>query len=141
MLESDTATHRLNQSLADTVHDRYGDGIGVSGVATKFSQYRRPEAASIEQRAEPRLRLSLTHASVRRHGKAAIDAMLHDLSVYGCRMEAQTGAVAGERLWLRFESRSPVAATVVWNSDGMIGCRFETPIERSMMRSLTLRLA
>ena len=110
-------------------------------MATRLSQYRTPEAASLEQRAEPRLRLSLTHASVRRHGKTAIDAMLHDLSIYGCRMAAETAARAGERLWLRFEGRLPVAATVVWNNEGMIGCRFDEPIERTMMRALTLRIA
>ena len=110
-------------------------------MATRLSQYRTPEAASLDRRAEPRLTLSLTHASVRRHGKTAVDAVLHDLSIYGCRMAAETRAREGERLWLRFDGQLPVAATLVWNVDGMVGCRFDAPIERAMMRSLTLRLA
>lgn len=109
-------------------------------MATKFSQYRRVEPASFEQRAEPRLKLSVTRASVRRHGKTPIDALLHDLSTYGCRIAAGIRAEAGERLWLRFDGRMPIAATVVWCLDGMVGCRFDAQIERSMMRALTLRL-
>ena len=109
-------------------------------VATRVSQYRTPEAASLDRRSEPRLKISLTHASIRRHGKAAIGAVLHDLSIYGCRMAADTAALAGERLWLRFDGRLPIAATVVWNSEGLVGCRFDTPIERAMMRALTLRI-
>lgn len=110
-------------------------------MATRFSQYRRVEPASIEQRAEPRLKLSVTRASVRRYGKTPIDALLHDLSTYGCRIAAGVVATEGERLWLRFDGRMPIAATVVWCLDGMVGCRFDTPIERAVMRALTLRIA
>lgn len=110
-------------------------------MATRFSQYRRVEPASFEQRAEPRLKLSITRASVRRHGKSPVDALLHDLSTYGCRLAAGIEAEQGERLWLRFDGRMPVAATVVWCDDGMVGCRFDAQIERSMMRALTLRIA
>jgi hypothetical protein len=140
MSENVTETSRrlifVSQEMPSSLRGRTG-GI----VATRFSQYRTPEAASLEQRAEPHLKLSLTHASARRYGKAAIDALLHDLSIYGCRMAAKTRAAAGERLWLSFENRSPVSATIVWNNDGMIGCRFDTPIERAMLRSISLRLA
>lgn len=110
-------------------------------MATKYSQYRRVEPASLEQRAEPRLKLSITRASVRRHGKTPIDALLHDLSTYGCRIAAGVDAEQGERLWLRFDGRMPIAATVVWCLDGMVGCRFDEQIERAMMRALTLRIA
>ena len=109
-------------------------------VATRYSQYRRVEAASFEQRAEPRLKLSITRASVRRHGKTPIDALLHDLSSYGCRIASGVEAEQGERLWLRFDGRMPIAATVIWCIDGMVGCRFDEPIERAMMRALTLRI-
>ena len=110
-------------------------------MATRFSQYRRVEPASIEQRAEPRLKLSITRASVRRHGNTPIDALLHDLSTYGCRLASGVEAEPGERLWLRFDGRMPIAATVVWCLEGIVGCRFDTPINRSVMRALTLRIA
>lgn len=109
-------------------------------MATKFSQYRKPAPALVEQRAEPRLRLIVTRASVRRHGKTPIEAVLHDLSSYGCRIATPVTTDQGERLWLRFDGRMPIAASVVWCAEGMIGCRFDTPIERAVMRALTLRL-
>ncbi|MBN8808541.1 MAG: PilZ domain-containing protein [Sphingomonas sp.] len=109
-------------------------------MATRFSQYRQVEPASLERRDEPRLKLSVTRASVRRHGKAPVEALLHDLSAYGCRIASEIAAEAGERLWLRFDGRMPIAATVVWCEGGMVGCRFDEPIDRAMMRALTLRL-
>ena len=109
-------------------------------MATKFSQYRKPAPALVEQRAEPRLRLIVTRANVRQHDKTPIEAELHDLSSYGCRIATPVTTDQGERLWLRFDGRMPIAASVVRCSEGMIGCRFDTPIERSVMRALTLRL-
>lgn len=110
-------------------------------VATRLSQYRRPEPALIEQRGEPRLKLLITRASVRRHGKTPIEAALHDLSSYGCRLMSNVVTTEGERLWLRFDGRMPISATVIWSLDGMVGCRFDEQIDRKLMRSLTLRIA
>jgi len=110
-------------------------------MATKFSQYRTPTPASVEQRAEPRLRLSVTKASIRRQGRTPVEAALEDVSIYGCRMATDIPAEEGERLWLRFDGRMPIAATVVWSDAGMVGCRFDKPIDRGTMRALTLRLA
>jgi hypothetical protein len=109
-------------------------------MATTYSQIRKLAPASFEQRAEPRLRLLVTHASVRRYGKLPIEATLHDLSSYGCRIEAALVAKEGERVWLRFEGRMPIAANVVWCAEGKIGCRFDAPLDRAVMRALTLRL-
>ena len=110
-------------------------------MPAQASRYRRPEAAALELRAEPRLKLSIKRASVRRHGSGAVEALLHDLSIYGCRLATPAGVNAGERLWLRFDGQMPIAATVVWGAEDMVGCRFDEPIERSLMRALTLRIA
>ena len=110
-------------------------------MATRFSQYRRVEPASIEQRAEPRLRLSITRASVRRHGKTPIDAFSTTFPPMAAGSPRASRPKEGERLWLRFDGRMPIAATVIWCLDGMVGCRFDKPIERAVMRALTLRLA
>jgi len=109
-------------------------------MATRFTQFRTPEAASFDQRAAPRLRLSVTRASIRRQGREPSEAALEDVSIYGCRMVSDLPAGEGERLWLRFDGRMPIAATVVWCDAGMIGCRFDKPIDRGTMRALTLRL-
>lgn len=107
-------------------------------MATRAGQYNRAEPALVEQRAAPRLRLSVVRATARRHGDPANDAILHDLSIYGCRVALADDQPPGERLWLRFGGGMPIAATVVWSADGFAGCRFDAPIDRKLMRSLTI---
>ncbi|WP_419810031.1 PilZ domain-containing protein [Sphingomonas sp.] len=67
------------------------------------------------------------------------DARLLDLSIYGCRLAAEVRDV-GERLWLRFDGGAPIEATVVWAAAGRLGCRFDAPIARQLMRDLTRAL-
>lgn len=107
-------------------------------MATRLSQYRTVGPALVEQRSEPRHRILVSRATVRKQGDAPIEATLRDLSVYGCRLACASEHPEGERLWLRLQGNLPVAATVVWNDGDHIGCRFDAPIERSLMRSLTL---
>ncbi len=97
-----------------------------------FSHYRR--RATDIARIPPVL--SVAHASVKRQRKAAI----HQLSIYGCRIASRIDACEGEPLTIRFDSAAPIAATVVWCEGGMIGARFDQPIERDVMRALNQRL-
>ncbi|ATY32187.1 PilZ domain-containing protein [Sphingomonas psychrotolerans] len=107
-------------------------------MATRLSQYRTVSPALVEQRSAPRHRILVSRATVRKQGNAAVEATLGDLSVYGCRLACASEHPEGERLWLRLQGGLPIAATVVWNDGDNIGCRFDAPIERSLMRSLTL---
>lgn len=107
-------------------------------MATKFSQYRAVTAALVEQRASPRHRCLVTRATVTKRENRPVEATLHDVSVYGCRLACRTVHAEGERLWLRFREDLPIAATVVWNDGVHIGCRFDAPIDRGLMRALTL---
>ncbi|MGK6356883.1 PilZ domain-containing protein [Sphingomonas sp. DT-207] len=107
-------------------------------MATRLSQYRSVGPALVEQRAAERHRIIVSQATLRSHSEEPVEATLHDLSVYGCRLACSTEHQQGERLWLRLKGTVPVAATVVWNDGNHIGCRFDAPIERSLMRSLTL---
>lgn len=102
-------------------------------MASSFAQFRR-RSTDVSTLAPT---LSVTHASVKRHRKAA----LHHLSIYGCRLASRIEAVAGEALTLRFDRAAPVAATVVWCEGGVIGARFDQPIDRETMRALSQRLA
>lgn len=104
------------------------------------SQYRRVAPARIEQRAVERHPVLLQRATVRRHGKQAIEAELVDLSIYGCRVSCDGAFEADQRLWLRFSGGSPVAATVIWAEGGTLGCRFDEPLDRTLFRALTLVL-
>lgn len=107
-------------------------------MATRSSQFNRVEPALIERRTTRRLSVHVSRATTRRHGDAAHEATLHDLSIYGCRMTLDVQENAGERLWIRFDGGLPVAATVIWCDDGMAGCRFDAPIDRSVLRKLTI---
>ncbi|MDT8759652.1 PilZ domain-containing protein [Sphingomonas psychrotolerans] len=107
-------------------------------MATRFSQFRTVGPALVEQRSEPRHRITVTRAKVRKQGDASIDAILRDLSVYGCRLACTSEHPEGERVWLRLQDSLPVAGTVIWNNGNEMGCRFDAPIDRNLMRSLTL---
>lgn len=107
-------------------------------MATRLSQFRTVGPALVEQRSEPRHRITVTHATVRKQGNVSIEAILRDLSVYGCRLACTSEYHEGERVWLRLKDSLPVSATVIWNDGNHIGCRFDAPIDRGLMRALTL---
>ena len=105
----------------------------------RTSQYRRVEAAALERRVGPRLVVQISRATMRGHGAAPVDATLADVSVYGCRLSFLAEPADDERIWLRLDGSLPIAATVMWREESMIGCRFDTPIPRDLMRSLTIQ--
>lgn len=107
-------------------------------MASRVSQYRKVEPALVEYRGALRHPVFITSTTVRRYGEAAGEAILQDLSVYGCRVASDALHDVGERLWLRLSSSMPIAATVVWRNGEVVGCRFDAPIERTLVRSLTL---
>lgn len=107
-------------------------------MATRYSQYRAVAPALVEQRATPRRTILVTSATVKKRDDEATRAMLHDLSVYGCRLACRTAHEEGTQLWLSLREGTPIAATVVWNDGDHIGCRFEKPIERSVVREMNL---
>jgi hypothetical protein len=110
-------------------------------MASRATQYRTVAAASYEQRAEPRHRVHLSRATVRRNGKGAIDAQLHDISIYGCRVSCAEVQPVDERIWVRLAGGLPIAAMIVWCCDGFIACRFDVPIDRAVVRALTIGVA
>ena len=106
-------------------------------MATRYSQYRAVKPALVEHRAAERHRVYFTSATVQR-GHRRTEAMLHDLSIYGCRLACRSRHPEGARLLLSLRGGDPIIATVVWNDGAHLGCRFEKPIERSLVRTMTL---
>ncbi len=107
-------------------------------MATILSQYRRVAPALVDLRTARRHHVTVTRATLHRDGEPPSTAVLEDLSIYGCRLAAAGEERTGERLLLRFDHGADVAATVAWAKAGTIGCRFDTPIDRALMRRLTL---
>ncbi|MDB5712574.1 MAG: hypothetical protein JWL96_4644 [Sphingomonas bacterium] len=110
-------------------------------MASRATQYRTVAAASFEQRAEPRHAVRLSRAEMRRTGKGTFDAQLHDISIYGCRVSCAQKPPVGERIWVRLADGPPIAAATIWCGDGFVGCRFDVPINRALVRSLTIGIA
>lgn len=96
------------------------------------------EQANADKRRAPRLPVVISRATVRRNDTQAADAVLHDLSIYGCRVMSGMKLHAGDALTLRFAGTTPVAAKVVWSDGIFTGCRFDAPISNSVFRAFTL---
>ncbi|WP_293884287.1 PilZ domain-containing protein [Sphingomonas sp.] len=92
----------------------------------------------INRRSSPRVSVLVAQASVRKFSEQPTEAVLGDLSIYGCRIQSPLEHSANERVWLRFSGTNPIHATVVWSDKGFVGCRFDVPIANSLFRSLTL---
>jgi hypothetical protein len=107
-------------------------------MASRASQFRTVQAASLDQRAEPRHPVRITRATARSNRARILAADLCDISTYGCRLVASTRHSPGERLWLGLNGSPPMAATVVWCADGRIGCRFDEALPRALMRQLIM---
>jgi hypothetical protein len=108
-------------------------------MATRTSQFRKVDAAALDRRTAPRQMVQISRATVRGHGAEPLDAILSDVSIYGCRLASPAASLGLDRIWLRLDGSLPIAATIVWREDDTMGCRFDTPIERALMRSLTIQ--
>jgi PilZ domain len=106
------------------------------GLAT--SAYRRVAPARIEQREATRHPVVIKRATVRGHGRQPVESRLVDVSIYGCRLAVDTAFAPGERLWLRIAGGNPIAATTIWIDGDHLGCRFDEPLDRALLRALTL---
>lgn len=107
-------------------------------VAIASTKYRTPEPALLEQRQHQRHPVFIQKASVRGRRAKPVEAALQDVSIYGCKLACAKMQPAEARVWLRIHNGMPIAATVVWAKDGMVGCRFDAPISSGTVRALTL---
>ena len=109
-------------------------------MATRVSQFRTVTPALVEHRRAERFTVTVTRATVRKQSGVPAEATLHDLSIYGCRLETPSTYDPEERLWLQLDGSLPIGAAVVWCKDGFIGCRFDEAIPRPLVRELTLTI-
>ena len=103
-------------------------------MASNIMPFRRPA----DQRAATRHKVHVSRATVRQIGHEAVEAVLMDLSIFGCRVGSDERFEKGDRVFVRFDGSLPIAAQVIWSEDGETGCRFDKPLERSLLRSLIL---
>ncbi|UIJ44045.1 PilZ domain-containing protein [Sphingomonas cannabina] len=98
------------------------------------------EAAPVERRAARRVPTPISCVSIHRVMGEPREAILRDLSIYGCRIEGDRPRKPGASVQLSLDGSDPVAARVVWRDGAMMGCRFDTPIDRSLLRAIVLKL-
>jgi hypothetical protein len=77
-------------------------------------------------------------ARLRRAGKRALEGLVIELSLDGCRisnLSAQAFA-AGQRVMLRIEGAGPIDAHVRWLGQDAVGLRFARPLTNAALDQL-----
>lgn len=108
-------------------------------MASRATAYR--PVVPAERREDVRFDAQVTRATLRGLAQEPAAAALVEISIYGCRIACDVAHDTGEPVWLRLDGSLPISAKVVWSEGGVTGCRFDAPIGRPLLRSLTIRPA
>lgn len=65
--------------------------------------------------------------------------MIHNLSASGVLIETEAELAIGRELRIALPEAGEVVAIVVWNSEHLFGCRFQTPLSQSALSAARLR--
>ncbi len=68
-----------------------------------------------------------------------IDALIHDLSNTGLRIETGAKLAIGDELLVDLPDDNLIEARVVWNNDNSYGCEFLSPIAKGVFGAAVLR--
>jgi hypothetical protein len=104
------------------------------------SKYRTPDPARIDARSDKRHLVMLRKATLRRKSAKSYEAQISELSIYGCRVFTDAKFAVGEQVTLTLAGDAAVAAKAVWQEDGRMGCRFDEPLDREVLRLMTLHI-
>ncbi|QTD56588.1 PilZ domain-containing protein [Parasphingorhabdus cellanae] len=107
-------------------------------MALKSTRYRKVEPAALNRRTTPRHEVYVSSASLKRNGNMSIAATLLDISIYGCRFEADAVFKEGEKVTVTVDEHAPFKATLVWQKTKQAGCRFADALDTEILRTLTL---
>ena len=88
--------------------------------------------ASAEGRQTERNKLRLD-ASLSQADAAAIDVVVHDISVHGFLAQTAAALPIGSEVWLEFAGIGRVSARVRWRGSSTIGCEFDNPIPQDAL--------
>lgn len=88
-----------------------------------------------DSRAAERIPVGRT-ATVRVDSKA-IDAVVHDFSTSGCRVEAVVDLPVGSAISLGVSGAGRITAQVVWREGHRYGCSFDRPIPQESVLAAT----
>lgn len=93
---------------------------------------------SENERGTPRLHMRLeAPGSVEGSGSALV--VIHNLSATGMLIETASDLAIGQRIMVALPEAPDCAATVVWRSEALAGCRFDRPLSHAMLSAAQLR--
>jgi len=91
--------------------------------------------ASQEDRCAPRVKLEIP-CMLRPSGSTGFKAVLTDLSLGGCAVQAVSGMRPGTLCWLTVGSLKGLQAEVIWNDGATIGVAFHNLLNPAVFASL-----
>ncbi len=100
--------------------------------------YLRYEDAAQEDRSAPRVKLNIP-ASMRPSGSPGFAVIVKDLSLSGVACEALTSMSVGTRVWLTLPGLSALPAKIVWNDGTIVGCEFESLLNKAVQENILAR--
>jgi hypothetical protein len=93
------------------------------------------EAWSTERRANSRVPTAVP-ATIRGNGEIRrVKGEVTDISVDGCKIFTW-GLAEGEEIWVAIAHLAPMAATVVWSREGVVGVKFKGQLHPSIVLHL-----
>ena len=95
------------------------------------------QAPGRKGRAVSRRTLSL-HVPAVSSGEAT-EALIHNLSQYGLRLETAAPLRTGEVISVELPEAGPVDAKVIWAGESTAGCRFLAPVPKAAVSAALLR--
>jgi hypothetical protein len=80
-----------------------------------------------EARKAPRRIVNLA-AALREEGAVTSAVRISDISIGGCRIEAESDLAAGTEVWLRMPGFETRRSRIVWANGRTAGCKFDIPL-------------
>ena len=72
-------------------------------------------------------------------GSQGTVVVIHNLSATGMLIETASDLAIGQRITVALPEAPDCAATIVWRSEMLAGCRFDQPLSRAMLSAAQLR--
>jgi len=103
-----------------------------------FPAHIEPANPAADERGEPRIRLNLDTVGVAANGDVTA-VMIHDMSRTGLLIETGSPLTLGQSIWVALPEAGEVAATIVWNSGRLFGCRFDAALSEASLSAARLK--
>ncbi|MGQ3101206.1 MAG: helix-turn-helix domain-containing protein [Sphingopyxis solisilvae] len=107
-------------------------------AAMPFPAHIEPANPATEARGEPRIRLSLDAVGVAANGDVTA-VLVHDMSRTGLLIETESPLELGQPIRVALPEAGEVAATIVWNSGHLFGCRFDAALPEASLSAARLK--